>query len=115
VANQLSDIASGNTYINIHTMNYPGGEIRGQFLLVQGSQTFTAPAAPPALPTAPATPADAVRFLQQATFGATIPDVTTLVNDPSANAITAFSNWIDAQANAGTTPQTITLNNFKSL
>ena len=56
--------------------------------------------------TGAATPTDAVRFLQQATFGPTISDVTTLVHDPSNNALTAYSNWIDAQANTVTTPQT---------
>jgi uncharacterized protein (DUF1800 family) len=116
VQDQINAIAAGNTYLNVHTSpNFLGGEIRGQFLLVQGSQTFTPPAAPPSLPTGPATPTDAVRFLQQGTFGATISGVTALVNDPSGNALTAYSNWIDAQANTGTTPQTSTLSNFESL
>ena len=34
-ADQLADLLTGQTYINIHTANNPGGEIRGQILLQQ--------------------------------------------------------------------------------
>ena len=29
---QLLDLVSGLTYVNIHTTNYPAGEIRGQVI-----------------------------------------------------------------------------------
>lgn len=71
VAQQVSYIKQGRTYINVHTAAYPNGEIRGQFQLASGSQTFTPPPAPPALPSGPPTDAEAARFLTQATFGVT--------------------------------------------
>jgi uncharacterized protein (DUF1800 family) len=70
VADQVNALKQGRTYINIHTSKYPQGEIRGQFVLSTGSQTFTPPPPPPALPSGPPTSQDACRFLQQATFGA---------------------------------------------
>ena len=42
-------IREGKAYINIHTVNYPGGEINGHFTVAEGSQTFTLPPAPPTL------------------------------------------------------------------
>jgi len=90
VQQQVDAIKQGLTYINIHTANYPAGEIRGQFLQVTGSQTFTPPAAPPALPSGPPTQADAARFLQQATFGGTMEDVA-LVQAMGVD------NWIQQQ------------------
>ena len=77
-AEVVTAIKSGNTYINIHSSQYPNGEIRGQFLLSTGSQTFVPPAAPPALPGGLPTAQDAARFLQQATFGPTKPEITRL-------------------------------------
>jgi len=39
-------IKEGKAYINVHTANYGGGEIRGNFTLANGSQNFTPPPAP---------------------------------------------------------------------
>ena len=71
----IASIEAGSCYINLHTSNYPNGEIRGFFQPAVGTQFFTPPAAPPAAELA--LPADStqrkqeiVRFLQQATFGA---------------------------------------------
>lgn len=68
-ADIVNVIKNGDAYINIHTANYPSGEIKGYFKLQEASQIFVPPA-----PVAPA--ADdhgdtkaAARFLQQATFG----------------------------------------------
>jgi uncharacterized protein (DUF1800 family) len=93
-ANIVSEIAAGNYYMNVHTMNFPDGEIRGQFNLATGSQTFTPPAyqAPPS--EASPTPKIAARFLEQATFGATVPDINALVSSVSS---TPFTDWIAAQ------------------
>jgi len=30
---QLADLAAGNIYVNVHTTNFSGGEIRGQMEL----------------------------------------------------------------------------------
>ena len=40
-------IQEGKAYINIHTVNYPAGEIRGNFALVFGSQTPPVPVPDP--------------------------------------------------------------------
>ncbi|HYE21810.1 MAG TPA: DUF1800 family protein [Tepidisphaeraceae bacterium] len=71
VQNILDAFDAGRLYVNIHTTNYGGGELRGHFGLATGSQTFTPPPAAPAidLSTANITDADAARFLTQATFG----------------------------------------------
>ncbi len=71
VAAQVAAIKGGRTYINIHSSRYPNGEIRGQYALVSGSQTFAPPPPPPALPNTPPTSAEAARFLTQATYGPT--------------------------------------------
>ena len=38
--------AEGKSYINIHTVNYPSGEIRGNLTIANGAQNFVAPAHP---------------------------------------------------------------------
>jgi uncharacterized protein (TIGR03118 family) len=51
-ADQLADIVSGHAYINIHTGNHPGGEIRGQIvplhipLAMNGAAEIPAPTVP---------------------------------------------------------------------
>ena len=46
----IEALKRGNIYVGIDTANYPTGEASGTFLQASGSQTFTAPAAPPVLP-----------------------------------------------------------------
>ena len=62
-------IKEGKSYINVHTANYGGGEIRGNFTLANGSQNFTPPPAPPAWTDDHANYNAASRFLIQASFG----------------------------------------------
>lgn len=38
---QATDLATGSYYFNINTMTNPGGEIRGQILLVYGATPYT--------------------------------------------------------------------------
>lgn len=90
VAQQVSYIKSGKTYINVHTAAYPNGEIRGQFNLVTGSQTFTPPAAPPPLPNTQPTADEASRFLTQASFGATEAEINRVV-------AMGYEAWIEEQ------------------
>ena len=71
VADIVAQIKAGQAYLNIHTAQYPGGEIKGFFNLSTGGQTAPVPTPPPALPSGPPTAAAAGRFLSQATFGAT--------------------------------------------
>ncbi len=83
-------ILTGQTYLNIHTVAYPAGEIRGNLTLVFGSQT------PPTLQPDPGyaddhgTDAGAARFLNQATFGASPSDVAYVKTN-------SYSAWIDNQ------------------
>ncbi|MES2706143.1 MAG: DUF1800 family protein [Verrucomicrobiota bacterium] len=75
LADVVAAVRSGQAYLNLHTNQYPAGEIKGFFQPASGSQTYTPPAPPPpAELTLPADAAlaktEAVRFLQQATFGA---------------------------------------------
>ena len=64
-------IQSGRTYLNIHTAQFPAGEIKGFFNFSTGGQVAPVPTPPPPLPGGTPTAADAQRFLSQATFGAT--------------------------------------------
>ena len=71
VADIVDAIKSGRTYLNIHTVTYPAGEIIGWFNLSTGSQVTPIPTPPPPLASGTPTAQDAGRFLSQATFGAT--------------------------------------------
>ena len=84
-------IQTGQTYMNVHTVNYPAGEVRGNLLLVQGSQTPPVPQ--PAIDYDPSdytTNAGAARFLNQATFGASPADIASLQS-------LGYSAWMDDQ------------------
>lgn len=91
--NQIREaITLGKAYLNIHSVNYPNGEIRGTLTLVDGSQTPPSPAVyaePPATDSA-TDYANAARFLNQATFGASPSDVAYV----QAN---GFLGWINDQ------------------
>jgi uncharacterized protein (DUF1800 family) len=90
-ADVVTVIREGRAYINVHTVSYPAGEIRGNFKLVFGSQTPPVPI--PALaydPSTASTDAGAARFLNQASFGASPADVGFV----KAN---GYAGWIDAQ------------------
>jgi uncharacterized protein (DUF1800 family) len=64
-------IRSGQTYLNIHTAQYPTGEIKGFYNVSTGAQIAPVPTPPPPLASGPPTLTDAGRFLSQSTFGAT--------------------------------------------
>jgi len=92
---QIADGLGQYAYLNIHTANYPGGEIKGFFKALDGSNTFTPPPNPPDWTSESAasnsSASAASRFLQQATFGANAGDLSTLQAMPS------YEAWIDAQ------------------
>jgi uncharacterized protein (TIGR03437 family) len=83
-------LKAGRLYINIHSSRYPSGEIRGHYGLINGTQIFTPPPAPPALPGGPPTANDAARFLTQATFGPKMADITALQAK-------GFDTWLNEQ------------------
>ncbi len=90
-AAQIVDaLKTGRIYVGIDTASYPAGEIRGAFLSAVGSQTFAAPAAPPAISTASMSAADAARLLTQGTFGPKKSEIDALTG-------TSVDAWITAQ------------------
>ncbi len=99
VADIVNALKNGLVYVSIPTANFPSGELRGAFVAATGSQTFTAPPAPPALADPPLTAGDASRFLTQATFGPTLADVDALTGKHLAD----LDQWIAAQMAAPAT------------
>lgn len=90
-ANDLAElVAEGKASIVINTTAYPNGEIGGHFTLATGSQIFTAPPAPPAWTEDSANTNGAVRFLTQATFGASSNDVASVQS-------LSYAGWISNQ------------------
>jgi hypothetical protein len=108
-AAQLVDaIKRGATYLNVHTSQYPAGEIRGNYRLAAASQTFTPP---PPLPWSDPENSSSVeshlnrngaaRFLVQSTFGVTGVDSNANGNPDDIDSVQAlgFASWIDDQVN----------------
>ena len=89
-ADILEIIAEGKSYINIHTANYPNGEINGHFSLAVGAQYFVPPPAPPAWTDDHTDPNAAARFLMQATFGPSPADVASVQS-------LGYDAWINNQ------------------
>lgn len=85
VLDQVNALKSGRLYANVHTQNFPGGEIRGWY--------FRADQPPPPPPPPPPDEfKDAARFLEQATFGPTLPEITRVRQ-------LGFDAWITDQFN----------------
>ncbi len=91
-ASLLDAIQRGKVYLNIHSVTYPVGEIRGNFSLVDGSQTPPNASAytDPGYPDDHGTDPGAARFLNQASFGASKADVTYVKTN-------GFAAWINDQ------------------
>lgn len=83
-------LKEGKAYINIHSAAYPGGEINGHFGLAAGSPTFTPPPAPLAWTDDHTSTNAAVRFLAQATFGASPAEI-------KAVRAMGYSKWLEQQ------------------
>lgn len=83
-------IKQGKAYIDLHTVDYPDGELRGNFTLAIGSRVFAPPPAPPGWSDDHTETNAAVRFLNQATFGA---------DDAGIAAVRAlgYAGWLDDQ------------------
>ena len=96
VADIVATIKAGNAYVNVHTVRYPDGEIRGDFRFAPGSPNFIPPDAPPALPGGLPTANDASRFLHQATFGPTPEEITRVQS-------IGFDAWLNEQFQLGPT------------
>jgi uncharacterized protein (DUF1800 family) len=86
----VAALRAGECYVNLHTSNYPSGEIKGNLRPASGSTTFTPPPPPPALPPGPPSAADAARFLLQASYGPTLQDITAVQQR-------GYDGWITSQ------------------
>jgi len=89
-ADVLEIITEGKAYLTIGTVNYPSGELRGNFTLANGAQTFTPPPAAPSWTDDSNTDAGASRFLSQTTFGATPAEIARVES-------MGYGAWIDDQ------------------
>ena len=94
-ATQLATGLGTNAYFNVHSVNFPSGEIKGYFKKLDGSQTFNPPPAAPdwTLEAAAANTQTtaAARFLSQATYGYNDADIAAVQTAGS------YEAWIDAQ------------------
>ncbi|WP_414661300.1 DUF1800 family protein [Horticoccus sp. 23ND18S-11] len=78
-ADLIAALKAGRVTVSIDTAVYPAGELGGGFVKSSGTAVFNPPAAPPALDLTRITSTDAARFLTQATFGPTAPEIETLM------------------------------------
>lgn len=106
-ADVLEVLKQGKAYLDLHTTNYPLGEIRGNFTLAVGASKFVPPPEPPSWTDDHATTNGAVRFLTQATFGPS-PEEIAAVN------ATGYEAWIDDQFTRPSTPNLPTVLASKS-
>ena len=86
----LAALKAGNIYVEIDSQDYATGELTGQFIANSGSQTFAAPAGPPAINLANPTAGESARFLEQSTFGPTTADIASVMTQ-------GYSQWITNQ------------------
>jgi uncharacterized protein (DUF1800 family) len=98
ISDILEIISEGKASINIESSAFPSGEISGHFTAANGSQTFTPPPPPPAWTDDSANSNAAVRFLAQATFGASPSDVAAVQS-------LGYNNWISNQFSLPATHQ----------
>ncbi len=91
-AQLVEAIETGKVYLNVHSVGYPNGEIRGTFGVIDGSQTPPdgTQYAPRSVTDVASNPAHAARFLNQATFGASPTDVSYVQTN-------GFQAWISDQ------------------
>lgn len=92
-----------NLYVNVHSANYPAGEIRGALTEQAGSPVFVPPDPPPPHETLTGDDLrrDVARFLMQATFGPKMTEIDALyddiMNNHGGDRIAGYEAWIDNQ------------------
>jgi uncharacterized protein (DUF1800 family) len=113
VADIINFIKTGQAYLNLHTAQYPTGEIKGFYNISSGAQVAPEPTPPPPLASGTPTVADAGRFLSQSTFGATSALIAQVqsqgfdafLNEQFAAPVSSHLAFVDA---SGVNPPTIT-------
>ncbi|MEM0897721.1 MAG: DUF1800 family protein [Verrucomicrobiota bacterium] len=115
-AGETTTTGETKVYINWHTVNNPAGELYSFLVPAVGSIEPPVPSAPPVIahidPVANETDLrrEIVRFLNQATFGATSELVDQLYNEilvePNQDRMVVFEGFLDTQLDGTQTPQT---------
>ena len=102
-------ISSGQAYVNVHTAQFPNGEIKGFLLPATGSRDFVPPPPAPLLPTDPISVVEATRFLNQGTFGmkGTDADADGVIDAIAEVQSLGYAGWIDRQMDEAQTPTTL--------
>jgi uncharacterized protein (DUF1800 family) len=88
VLDQVNALKTGRLYANVHTANFPSGEIRGWLFVVDDGSESAPDGGSGGF-------ADAARLLEQATFGPTVAETNRVLQ-------IGFSNWVDEQLNMPT-------------
>lgn len=96
-AELVQHLKDGKLYFNVHSVNYPLGEIKGYYSKLEGAPAFVPPADPPAWTDDSNTDAGAARFLAQATFGASIADIQALKSITPSGGKSRYELWIEDQ------------------
>ncbi len=94
----VNALKGGQIYANVHTANFPSGEVRGWLFPVAIDEEDPPPPPPGGF-------ANAARFLEQATFGPTVAEVDrvrtigfeTWLNEQFAMATTGYNNLVQLQ------------------
>jgi uncharacterized protein (DUF1800 family) len=104
----LDALINGRIYVNVHSANFPAGEIRGDYRQQEGAVEFELPDSPS--PLADLNPEDLdrdiSRFLMQSTFGPT-PELMSSVRrtiNQAGDRGTGLKNWLDVQMNPTSRP-----------
>jgi uncharacterized protein (DUF1800 family) len=88
VQDQVNALKTGRLYTNVHTANFPSGEIRGWLFVVDDGSEDVPDGGTGGF-------ADAARLLEQATFGPTVAEANRVLQ-------IGFPNWVDEQLNMQT-------------
>ena len=110
VADLVQHLKDGKLYFNVHSVNFPGGEIKGYYSKLEGAPAFISPAEPPAWTDDSNTDAGAARFLAQATFGASAADIQALKSITPSGGKSRYELWIEnqfAQPSSQTLPEVL--------
>ncbi len=91
-ADLVKALKEGRIFVSVESTSYPTGELMGAYVKSSGSMTFIPPEDPPIISLVNPTPAEAARFLTQATFGITQASIDEVIQK-------GYQTWITDQMN----------------